>query len=99
MQILLAAVVGACERDFLGEFSSVCLEDIRLAEQSLQDGVFRAVFANLSALVLRTVLAGQSFADSALPGCDSEHLADLADQIFELVRVLVAKVKQRGLQL
>ena len=65
----------------------------------MKETILSAVGAHVTTLDFGTLIAGESFADAALAGCNGELATNSADQEVELVRVGRADVEQLRLQL
>jgi len=99
-EILPAAVVRTHEVDSLIQFRCFALEEIFLAENTLEISIKHAPLADVWVLCpVCTVRTCKCFADAALSRLDCEILAHYAYKEVNLIRIRSAKSKQFWLQL
>ena len=99
LEILPAAVVRTHEVDLLHQLKRLALEEIFLAENTLEISIEHAPLADVRVLrPVRTVRTCKCFADAALSRLDSEVLAHYAHKEVELIRIRSAEEKQFWLQ-
>ena len=97
LQVALPAVVRADEGYFLSELRCLAIQQVRWAEQALQESAFFAMCTYFTSFALGTLIAGERLADGALARGNRKLVANSADQEVELVRIGRADVEKLGL--
>ena len=100
LEVLPATIVRTHEVDLLHQLKRFALEEIFLAENTLEISIDHTSLADVWVLrPVRAVRTSKCLADAALSRFDSEVLAHYAHKEVELIRIRSAKSKQFWLQL